>query len=351
MARRSRGFTLIELLVVIAIIAVLIALLLPAVQAAREAARRTQCKNNLKQFGLALHNYHDATNSFPPGWVAAPNRTQAELGGNMWGWGTFILPYIDQTAVYNACNFSRGFLGGMDAAGANVLESTGNALHGPEMTALPVFRCPSDRGLNAVSLRQAGGSGRIHVIGTRSNYPGVNGGALADRTFPSFLNEQGGTFGGNSKIGIRNMVDGTSNTVVVGERKFFELSGRRVGTSTIWAGVRNALPGTTIFGNSVAFTVGNMVSKINQIPGISGGGSSAEAAHCCFGLNDAGQIEGGGSGQLLADSTWHGFSSDHTGGAQFLLGDGSVRFISENVDMTTYQRLGLVADGQVLGDF
>src|SRR5438046_4479450 len=90
--RSRRGFTLIELLVVIAIIAVLIALLLPAVQQAREAARRANCKSNLKQIGLALHNYHDSYNIFPPGWIFDPNRTQAQYGGNMWGWNTFIMP-------------------------------------------------------------------------------------------------------------------------------------------------------------------------------------------------------------------------------------------------------------------
>ena len=95
MSVKKRGFTLIELLVVIAIIAVLIALLLPAVQAAREAARRTQCKNNLKQIGLALHNYHDNYNTFPPGWVYDPNRTADQFNTNMWGWNAFILPMID----------------------------------------------------------------------------------------------------------------------------------------------------------------------------------------------------------------------------------------------------------------
>src|SRR4051812_6730319 len=93
----KRGFTLIELLVVIAIIAVLIALLLPAVQQAREAARRSQCKNNLKQIGLALHNYHDTANTLPPGWIGDPTGSNA---GNRWGWGTMILPYLDQAPLY-----------------------------------------------------------------------------------------------------------------------------------------------------------------------------------------------------------------------------------------------------------
>ena len=103
--RQYRGFTLIELLVVIAIIAILIALLLPAVQQAREAARRTQCKNNMKQLGLALHNYHDVYNAFPSGWIAVDNGVQSAHDGlNGAGWGTMILPYLEQSALYNQFN-------------------------------------------------------------------------------------------------------------------------------------------------------------------------------------------------------------------------------------------------------
>src|SRR3954454_25192238 len=118
-----RGFTLIELLVVIAIIAILIALLLPAVQQAREAARRTQCKNNLKQIGLALHNYHDTCNSFPPGWINtwASNPPRSNFPGNSWGWNAMILPMMDQGNVYNQINWSVGFAGGLDAAGVTAV--------------------------------------------------------------------------------------------------------------------------------------------------------------------------------------------------------------------------------------
>ena len=101
----ARGFTLVELLVVIAIIAVLIALLLPAVQQAREAARRTQCKNNLKQIGLALHNYHDNYNALPPGWIGVTNGGPDIYGLNGWGWASRILPQIDQSPLYNQLNF------------------------------------------------------------------------------------------------------------------------------------------------------------------------------------------------------------------------------------------------------
>ena len=127
---KGRGFTLIELLVVIAIIAVLIALLLPAVQQAREAARRTQCKNNLKQIGLALHNYHDNFSALPPGWIGVTGTVTDVYGMNGWGWGSKILPQIDQANLYNTMNFSVK------------MESPANAL--ARVVPLAAFRCASD---------------------------------------------------------------------------------------------------------------------------------------------------------------------------------------------------------------
>src|SRR5262249_37999311 len=109
--RRLRGFTLIELLVVIAIIAVLIALLLPAVQQAREAARRTQCRNNLKQFGIALHSYHDTYNHFPPGWVQYTQTASAANGTAHWAWGTYLLPFVDQAPLYTLMQVGNSSLG------------------------------------------------------------------------------------------------------------------------------------------------------------------------------------------------------------------------------------------------
>src|SRR4051794_21890252 len=122
---RRRGFTLIELLVVIAIIAVLIALLLPAVQAAREAARRAQCVNNLKQIGLALHNYHDTVGSFPPGGQSAPS-----YAGTWFNWLTSILPQIEQMPLYNATNFSR-----------QIYQAENTTV---SLTMITAYLCPSD---------------------------------------------------------------------------------------------------------------------------------------------------------------------------------------------------------------
>jgi prepilin-type N-terminal cleavage/methylation domain-containing protein len=318
--RKRTGFTLIELLVVIAILGMLIALLMPAVQQAREAARRAQCRNNLRQLGLALHNYHDTAQAFPPGWVYDANRPAPSAPTNCWGWSAFILPHLDQATLYSQLNLSVGFSGGLDAAGNN--SSLGNT--GLEATVLNVFRCPSDVGSEEV-LSGTGGPGLTMSYGGRSNYPGVNGGLLFD-FLP--LTDHGGVFGENSHRGLRDMTDGSSNCVVVGERAWIDVAGSGVGPTALWAGARSGNPGTET-ANGVALTIGNCVVPLNSQP--------------------LGQHNPLGSG--LADGSWHGFSSHHPGGAHFLLGDGSVRFISETVDYPTYVRLGTMADGTSVSDF
>ena len=208
------AFTLIELLVVIAIIAILIALLLPAVQQAREAARRTQCRNNLKQIGISLHNYHDAHKTFPPGFIQADLSNPAtELG---LAWGAFLLPYLDQSPLYNRYN--------MVAPVASKAQ-------------LPAFQCPSD-GHAEGEVRDTG----PHYVGTgegyaaRSSYVACNGGECTpgnchynqfNGTGDSreFLLGQdidilagNGVFWGNSRLRFRDITDGSSQTFAVGER-------------------------------------------------------------------------------------------------------------------------------------
>jgi prepilin-type N-terminal cleavage/methylation domain-containing protein len=159
-ATRS-GFTLIELLVVIAIIAVLIALLLPAVQQAREAARRSQCKNNLKQLGLAMHNYHDTFGAFPPGWIAATRGVGPDVNGglNGFGWGAMILPMMEQAPVYNQFRFEL-----------SINDTTGTPSNRSLIaTSLPTFRCPSDPAPVTWQLKNSAGTTVIADVAS-TNY-------------------------------------------------------------------------------------------------------------------------------------------------------------------------------------
>ncbi|MEZ6121594.1 MAG: DUF1559 domain-containing protein [Planctomycetaceae bacterium] len=210
---KRRAFTLIELLVVIAIIAILIALLLPAVQQAREAARRTQCKNNLKQIGIALHNYHDTHNAFPPGWVSS----------NQFGWQTFLLPHLDQAPLYNQFHFSVPLAD-------NVTGSPTNAILA--QTILPAYRCPSDTGLDRQTpYWQGTGTTGVIVDQATSNYPGSFGPVQIG---PGTWSNAGGFMTQNSRVRFRDITDGTSGTFAVGERAPTELNGFE---HSHWAGI------------------------------------------------------------------------------------------------------------------
>jgi len=298
--KNARGFTLIELLVVIAIIAVLVALLLPAVQQAREAARRSSCKNNLKQIGLGLHNYHDTHRVFPPGWVTRiTNSTynNNRFGSGRYGWSAFILPFVDQASIYNQQNFEA----------ANMPNpNNNNALN----QSLSVYRCPSDTGPDVVAAAQASGYGL-------SNYAGNYG--HIERPGHSFEQFTSGILFGNSSIKMRDITDGTSNTIMAGEHSIRQrgiLNSRGAG---IWAGLIQNKQMDLLCRSTDATTPINQSSPV-------------------------------------ANNSHDGFGSFHTGGAQFLLCDGSIRFISENIDSGagitgTYQRLGNREDGQPLGDF
>ena len=300
--KQSRGFTLIELLVVIAIIAILIALLLPAVQQAREAARRTQCKNNMKQLGLALHNYHDVHTAFPSGWIAVDNRVQSAHDGlNGAGWGTMILPYIEQSALYNQFN-------------ANL------AIHDPVNVpfinnVLPAWQCPSDPKPDKWQIEEEGSPGTVLAELPTANYIGVfgteelDGCENAPGTAPVLANGQcrgNGIFYHNSKVQMRDITDGTTNTFIIGERR----TDTALGWFSTW-------PGMVAEGEE-AFQ--RILGSADHVP-------NDPVSH----LDD--------------------FSSNHTGGAQFVLGDGSVRFISENVDHALYQSLRTIQGGEIVGEF
>ena len=296
-AIQRRGFTLIELLVVIAIIAVLIALLLPAVQQAREAARRTQCRNNLKQLGLALHNYHDNLRTFPPGYVSLFDVAGNDTGAG-WGWCSHLLPQLDQGPLYNQINFNVG------------IEQVAN--DAVRVQTVPTLLCPSDTAPNRwqTAMRDLSTGAFLSNICevASANYVGM---------FGTFEPGVGGddVFFRNSKIGLRDLTDGSSSTLLVGERSF------RLGEAT-WTG---AVTGAVI------------------VPDGSDGvgtGPPESAASIILGHSGDGYSPGNPRSHV------NQFYSLHTGGVHFLFGDGHVSFLSSSLDYRVYQALTTRAGGE-----
>ncbi|QDT37548.1 DUF1559 domain-containing protein [Stratiformator vulcanicus] len=318
--RSSRnGFTLIELLVVIAIIAILIALLLPAVQQAREAARRTSCKNNLKQIGIAMHNYHDIFNVLPSMYTH-----ETSLDGNgVWSWSASILPYLDQQNLYNL--FQVGDQSVRQALGDAAVRAAINNRIG-------VFRCPSDIGPTlhedtAAQVDAASGSD----IGVVTNYVAMNSaGHVRNVRSPNddyYGNPGGcqsynagatGIFYGGSYLPLADIFDGTSNTVLVGERGWFAgptLDESAMAGSLFFTKARNEGPYAerdsgwwAQYQSGGAFYIG--------------AGTWRSINHPISDLSSRGYPWG-------ARET---LSSHHTGGVQVVMADGAVRFISENIE-------------------
>lgn len=272
--KKRTGFTLVELLVVIAIIGVLIALLLPAVQAAREAARRTECFNNQKQLGLAIHNHHDTLRRLPPGWHAPANDPDGAPG---WAWSAHLLPFMEQENLHDLVQLN-----------VHIVSSANQTAR---ETVLDQFVCPSDApDSEMVTL------GPITVA--RSNYVAVFG----DHEIEDHPDDGHGAFFLNSRLQFRSITDGLSNTYFVGERS------SKMGGST-WTGV------VTDADEALARVVGSADHPPND---------------------DHGHLDD--------------FGSYHPTGANFLMGDGSVRFVSETIDEDVYKAFATRAGGEVVSE-
>jgi prepilin-type N-terminal cleavage/methylation domain-containing protein/prepilin-type processing-associated H-X9-DG protein len=291
-----RAFTLIELLVVIAIIAILVGLLLPAVQKVREAAYRMQCQNNLKQIGLALHNYHDRTGAFPPGYYDLAPWPQNDQGPG-WGWASFLLADVEQDNLLRQINFSVS--AGSAAAPVPAVRST----------FLKVFRCPSDPTTATTFTVSDGGSNSWQLA--LSSYVACNGNdGVDDNTTPPHT----GVFvRGVQGFRIADITDGLSNTFFVGERS----------VTMSWSTWVAAVPGA--------------LDPSIRSPGDFSGASALVLGHCGPHLpNDS----------IVTDAD--AMSSGHIGGVQFLFGDGSVKTITNAIAQSVYDALATRAGGEAI---
>ena len=334
--RPQRGFTLIELLVVIAIIAILIALLLPAVQQAREAARRTQCKNNLKQFGLAFHNYHDVANVFPYASTFSDGPVGADRGeGHLRSsgkscWFRLLLPFLEQSGLHNALDSNFG--ANHEASGNRSLIASrffpvascpSNPLGGTGRTVTGAFFNDLSVAAQGGMYRPSGGPCR-NDAGNKDCQQNPDSAVSGGYNFCSknFGDTEGGwrrphrntsaTRGmfarGVSRTRIRDVSDGTSNTIMLGEAK----------------------------------------AHYNQFGSIWAQNVPASMFHLRINSTFLNALE---NSSTVSWASASGYGSHHTGGAQFLLADGSVRFLSEAMDYRTYCNLGDRMDGEPLSEF
>ncbi len=327
MTKKRLGFTLIELLVVIAIIAILIALLLPAVQQAREAARRTQCKNNLKQIGLALHNYEGTYGVLPHAMWADGVQPCSALQDNGFGWMVSLLPMIEQSALFQRIN-PQGQPGIFNAAMIAQFYP-GNTIIPGGNTVLPAYLCPS--------------SAMPQIVPATWTVPGFSGSLPADKveavgyatsSYKAAGGSNSGDFGMMHKacegggVRFRDVTDGLSNTITVGESCY---------ASTDASGANRLL--------------GTGATEFRDWPiWIGSGNQSDEAIRINGRFNSPINARTNFNKMFQAINDDNAFSY-HVGGAQFVLGDGSVRFISENISNQTYDWLHDKRDGMVLGEF
>jgi prepilin-type N-terminal cleavage/methylation domain-containing protein len=333
--RPRKAFTLIELLVVIAIIGVLVGLLLPAVQKVRESANRMKCTNNLKQIGLALHNYHDHYGAFPPGYVDGNTNTSATAAGLPtndvgpgWGWASYLLPFIEQQNLYYQINFTVGV-----ATGVNTTVS---------LTPLPIYQCPSDPLQDPFPVYDSTFGNPIATV-AHGNYVGCNGwvecfnnaggffaGGVGNDGLPGTVGQAAnGVFFRNSKTKIRDLTDGLSNTIIVGERSSNH-------SPSTWTG---AVTG----GRCPAWMANLNPAPYTPPPGPAYDNADFDEA---FILSHGNATHLPGADFPIYDPDT--FYSMHPGpGANFLFGDASVHFFTSNIDPATYQALCTIAGGEV----
>lgn len=341
-SRKSRGFTLVELLVVIAIIGILVALLLPAVQAAREAARRMSCSNNLKQFGVALHNYHDTYKVFPsgtlnagiasvrPSMISHQNNILNHTGHSL------ILPFMEQQPLHDKIDF-RIATGGLNAMGGTVTGGWPNANTPFMVPLIPNYLCPSDRSDERGAIANGNAANYICVTnqahtnyalcagGHGNGWPGnqhawqIYSASTSNLMDGRTLIPYRGAFGHNGAAKFRDFIDGTSNVVVVGEVTV----ANRWSTSYehLWGGYRNY---NTFFNNH---------------PNINPAHNNNFRYHINGPTNP---VPPTSNGRHYVGVT----SSTHPGGAQYTLGDGSVRFVPETIDKSAWAVLTRLASGQ-----
>jgi prepilin-type N-terminal cleavage/methylation domain-containing protein/prepilin-type processing-associated H-X9-DG protein len=373
-ASSRRGFTLIELLVVIAIIAVLIALLLPAVQSAREAARRAQCTNNLKQIGLALHNYHTATDVFPLGTSFNPVDNMNDPGvWASWSAQALMLGYLEQQPLYNAINFNWGPL----ATGSGTTDGAGGINTTATHTLIPSFVCPSDpycgggrQNINDYASCFGTTPGPLYIV----NWSAPGG--------PPFYNQQPsgstGMFTFAIPYGVKHCTDGTSNTVayaewLVGDGRGVVFGGanppsRYRGNLMSGVGATGVDPGTLYDANSNQATVfANLqlctaqfqttTTGITDIKGWRWGlGASGYSMFNVLQTPNDHQYPIGGcrANFAVGSNSWPdasftiGAASNHPGGVNALFADGSVRFVKDSINRMTWWALGTKANGEVI---
>lgn len=343
------GFTLIELLVVIAIIAILIALLLPAVQQAREAARRTQCRNNLKQFGLAMHNYENSQRCFQRANYSSV--TTSTTGWQGFAGHVMLLPYMDQAPLYNRIDFTQAFWGGSNATA--------------KATVISAFLCPSDFGWKSGTYGNdgtTGGGGNNYSVsgGPSLLMLGVTGGPVGGTPgTPIGVGDQIGVCNLFRNIRIADITDGTSNTIAVSETITGDGNGSifTLGDVIRGADIPSGFPNT--FANQTQLSAYHnvCVGAVATHYGITGknwiNGMPGQTFFCTLNPPNSPNYDC----MECAGCSWYDARSvitarsRHTGGVHCLLADGAVRFVGNNIDLNTWQRLGAIADGNPIGEF